>query len=439
MGRFQSSVLSALVSLVCVAPCVAADYYRLQHIFKVPELENGAAFGSEVALENGVAVFKSGSNYGTFPYSTLTTHLFEETATGNWIETNRLALEDYFVAYPNGQGLAINDGHIVMAYSGSGASRWRSPRFASLNADKEWEEEFQAVVPFWLDPFAPSGFTSAGRSVDVSGDYAIASDAGAERTFGESGVARVFKRNTTGRWDEVANLWDESSADLDFNVQSVSIDGTHAMAISRGFSFSVGGLFAFHRNSAGEWSQSAGFKGVTPDGFEPWGSSSVILDGDAAVVRNFVSGATHVYEISSDGNWAYAQQLHPHAVDSNQMLIGRTAALENDLLAVTVVGENGSPNEVQLYRRRGFGDWALFDSIAAPLNEPEFGAALSLDNGRLLVGTNQTDAFEPDDPPGVAYLFVPVPEPNSLAITGLTLVAVLLGRTANAKRFTRNT
>ena len=430
MGRKSCLLPTRPIVWLCVllsVPSVAfAGHYRLAHTFEVPSLSNGAAFGSALDLEGDLAVFSSGFHYGVADiFDNNQLHVFERESKGTWHLKDSVDLyTSSGVEIPIGHQLELNQGVAIVGTPTTIQSKPRDVRFVERH-EGNWQITWSRHPNF--PPFPPSPFkrhagSMLGRVVSISGERAIVSDS--RGSIADDGFARILERNDDGEWWEVANLDLPRSTGIgESRVISVAIDGNTAMMTSGGIPPSESeGLWVFERNDSGVWTQ-VDHIDTLPSANSNWVVNYVEIDGDLAIVRDIVAGATGIYERNADNQWSLSATLSLGVNDGSQGLVGRSFAIEDDLVAFTIVGDEGMPNFVELYRRHSFGDWRLFDSITAPDLNRKFGTSLALDGGRLLVGINNS-TLEPDDPPGVAYLFVPVPEPTSIILASMAFAVL---------------
>jgi len=95
-----------------------------------------------------------------------------------------------------------------------------------------------------------------GRSVSISGDYAIAGADGEDANGSDAGAAYIFDRNLGGsnNWGQVTKLTASDAAASDVFGYSVSISGSYALVGAPGDNTETGAAYSFLR-SGSSWSQ----------------------------------------------------------------------------------------------------------------------------------------------------------------------------------------
>lgn len=263
-----------------------------------------------------------------------------------------------------------------------------------------------------------------GEAVAISGDTLVVGasgdDSGAVGVGGDqvdvgapdSGAAYVFVREN-GVWTQQAFLKPiEQEPGARFG-SSLDIEGdtivVGAPNMDLDLKFGAGQVTVFTRVGA-EWSLTDTLERPSPvigDGF----GSDVALDGDLIVVGaedaevfGVRSGAAYVFDRSS-GSWVNDGELLSPSLGSGD-LFGQFVAIEGTTIAVGARREDGNsaglfgdPTDdtgsdvgaTYVYTRDAGGAWttALYVKAAAPDDGDEFGEAVTLNGGRLLVGATE--------------------------------------------------
>ncbi len=136
-----------------------------------------------------------------------------------------------------------------------------------------------------------------GRSVSISGDYAIVGAYGDDDGGSDSGSAYIFKREGT-TWTEQAKLTASDAAAADYFGLSVSISGDYAIVSASGNDNDSGSAYIFKREGT-TWTEQAKLKAGDATGADYFGSS-VSISGDYAVI-----GANGDDDGGSDSGSAY--------------------------------------------------------------------------------------------------------------------------------------
>lgn len=411
------TTLALLTSVILSAAGIARSY-DLVHVFEPTTVGPYNNFGTAVGLEGNVAVVKSNSGYLDSDGFTAT-HVFEQEPTGAW---QTAATLDYDSGDNDGnpflgQEIALDGGVIAIGF----ADEFDNPSTTSLQfatrGASGWSVGFSEPSTHTPPVFANLSPRATGRSVDVSGGWAIADDAFAVRADGSgTGVARVYHRGEDTLWREAANLF--PAADGLLNVNSVAIDGNTAALIDRGPTMTddPAGVYFFQRQEDDSWDSNdfISESEFVPSSFSLF-NAIVELHGDIATVFDPI-GKIAILE-RAGGDWQLSSPL-------DLSIAPLAVAIEGDLMALSTGGLNGALNRVEILRRVANGDWQPFATIDDPRPELglNFGASLDFDHQRLLVGA-APPAELVDGSNGAAYLFAPVPEPACIYLLAVALTA----------------
>ncbi len=143
-----------------------------------------------------------------------------------------------------------------------------------------------------------------GRSVDLSGDYAIIGCGGDPILDTYSAYAYIFYNNS-GVWEQQAKLIGDDVEKWGGFGKSVSISGDYAIVASDHDNGDTGSAYIFYNNS-GTWQQQAKLfasDGLPGDKF----GRSVNISGDYAIVGSW-SGSTYLY-FNNSGTWQQKAKL----------------------------------------------------------------------------------------------------------------------------------
>lgn len=429
-----------LAALFAATTGLQAESFRLSHTFRAAVPEPSDLFGTAVAIDDGVVAIKSHSGYVDGDGFSRT-HVFEQGSDGRWAEA---ATFDFDSGDNNGnpfigEELDIDNGVIAVGYGPlytEGTSR--APLQVLTRDAESWSRtsaRLADINPPVIDPFEPdlrrrqfagSGQRPAGRTVGVSGDFIIAEESGAPRPGrrSQTGVARIFQRQSDGSWMEESNVFTRSARAT--GLSAAAMDGDTAALVYRrstdqGQDTPGRGLYFFQRQPEGHWAPTEHFGDVEDEDSSVFYFRMIELEGDTAVTRDLITGELSTYQ-RVDGVWR--ETLGPGSTENYNSRNGGFA-LDGDVLARTVGGVLDEPAAVEVYRRGDSGDWNLFTTLADPDPDAalDFGARLAMDGGRLLVGAKWTDGIASGlGPAGAAYLYVLVPEPGA-AVIALSLIA----------------
>ncbi len=304
----------------------------------------------------------------------------------------------------------------IQAINAQGSSGW-----STAVAGTPWyfplQEEITASDAAEGDQF--------GNSVAIDGNTAIVGAEFAEddNNPGDSGIAYIFTKGSTGNWSQQAKLV-ATNAVYNANFgNSVAIDEANGTAIigaqydtvitSTGdamnptiTTLNAGAAYIFIRDSNGNWSQQAKLTATdaaTGDNF----GRSVAIYGNTVIVgvpsadngENANSGSAYIFTRNSTGNWLQTEKFLFTAANAN---FGNSVAIYGNTVMVGIPGAS-SKGAVQAYRRNGTTWTAIQGSIFAHDESNEFGSSVAFDGETLIVGAPGN--FDNGTATGAAYIF----------------------------------
>jgi hypothetical protein len=147
-----------------------------------------------------------------------------------------------------------------------------------------------------------------GRSVAISGDYAIVGVSGDDDGGGNSGSAYIFRRTGTNTWDAGTKIGASDAAGGDLFGESVAISGDYAIVGARlnDDPDNSGSAYIFRRTDINTWD--AGTKIIAPDAAtgDEFGSS-VSISGNTAIVGAYrndsFTGSAYIFRRTGTNTW----------------------------------------------------------------------------------------------------------------------------------------
>jgi hypothetical protein len=374
---------------------------------------DGAAddyFGYAVSISIGHAIvgaygdddkgFESGSAY-----------IFS--SSGNWTQQAKLTAGDGAVDDQFGYSVSINlDDAIVGAWSDDDKGSESGSAYIfnrNQSGDDYWGEVKKLT--------AGDGDTDNyfGRSVFISGDYAIV---GADGVSGNTGAAYIFNRNQGGtdNWGQVARLTASDGLGGDFFGYSVSLSGDYAVVGAYGqddFGFESGAAYIYYRNQGGtdNWGQVTKLTGDEDTGYAYFGYS-VSISADNALIsayrENTHTGAVYIFNRNQDGidNWGRVKKITVSEGEIDDEF-GYSVSIWEDYALIGAHGDddNGSwsGSGYCFYKDQdGVNNWGKQFKISASSSDL-FGSSVSLNDNDALVGANNDD--DKGENSGSAYIF----------------------------------
>ncbi len=257
-------------------------------------------------------------------------------------------------------------------------------------------------------------YSESGRTVSISGDYAVS---GAHFDYGVgrySGSAYVFRRDGTG-WVPDAKLTASDAAAFDRFGEAVSICGDAIVVGAHyddagGVGAQAGSAYVFRRTGSG-WTQEAHLKASGASAGDQFGIA-VAISGHYAVVGSDVhntvgsySGAACVFRRTSAG-WVQAASLIPAGLSAGDYF-GHAVSIYDDRILVGAYGDDdGAPNAGAAYVfRRDGAAWAQeAQLVASDAGDTDgFGLSVCLHGDYAIVGAPWDDDGGSNS--GSAYIF----------------------------------
>ena len=239
-----------------------------------------------------------------------------------------------------------------------------------------------------------------GRSVAISGDYAIVGSNLDDDGGLSSGSAYIFKR-TGNTWTQQQKLTADDAAGSDYFGTSVAIDGDTVIvgASQDSHGVSAGGSAYIFTRTGSTWTQQQKIIPTDLTTFSNFGFS-VDIQGDTVVIGarflNFDNNPSQKYGAAyvwtrSGSTWTQQQRLeHPTPVSFDGF--GASVAISGNTIAVGVTGRDVSPSvtstgSVCVFTISG-STWTLQQELVA--NDPQagaqFGAKVDIDGDNIAVG-----------------------------------------------------
>lgn len=245
-----------------------------------------------------------------------------------------------------------------------------------------------------------------GKSIAISGNYALVGANLRDDRGSDSGAAYVFQKFDDG-WRQVAKLTanDGESGDL-FGV-SVALSGDTALIGAEGdddLAWNSGAAYVFARVN-GVWMQTAKLTAVDGDAGDDFGNS-VALEDERALVGsvgdNLGVGSAYVFEAGS-GVWTQTAKLTAMFGATGDFFGGRVALL-GDTALIGAEGDRGRVGAAYVFENAG-AVWSQVAKLSADDADSgdEFGTTVALDADMALVGARHDE--DHGEYSGAAYVF----------------------------------
>ncbi len=255
-----------------------------------------------------------------------------------------------------------------------------------------------------------------GKSVALSGDYAIVGAWGDNTKGRNTGAAYVFLRTGINSWENGTKLIAADGKAYAMFGQSVALSDNFAIVGANGDDSrgdAAGAAYVFRRTGPNDWD--GGTKLFAPDGqADDWFGGSVALNGDYVIVgargedsRGKYAGAAYVFRRTGANDWDdVVKFLAPDGQADN--FFGKAVALSGNFAIVGAWGESSRGDyagAAYVFRRTGANDWDGGTKLLAPDAQAgdSFGGSVVLSNEYAIVGASGEDSI--DDNTGAVYLF----------------------------------
>jgi hypothetical protein len=182
----------------------------------------GDFFGFSVAIDGDYAIIGAYLKGIASDTSEGAAYVFERSG-DTWTETDKLTTGDAADGDHFGFSVSIGGNYaIISAFSDDLAGKSKGSAYAFKSNGDAWTEVGKLTASDAAD------FDFFGKSVAISGDYAIIGAADSDLTGTSEGSAYVFRRSGD-TWVEIAKLTANDAAELDFFGESVAISGDYAI------------------------------------------------------------------------------------------------------------------------------------------------------------------------------------------------------------------
>ncbi len=240
--------------------------------------------------------------------------------------------------------------------------------------------------------------TAFGSWVDISDEYAIVGDPSTHSVF-------VFQRNTD-QWNNIQRL---SAAEKPVGYGSrVAIAGSNIIVGASNENMNgidyVGSAYLYRLNASGQWGNEQKITATERKGGAFFGHS-VDVSNDYAIVgahREDVSftkkevGAAYLFERSDNGEWVLAQQLSA-PIQVEGAYFGSSVSLSDDLAIVSADSEKKiekkhgvthGTGSAYVYKRNEHGNWQKQQQLQSsdPYTGEAFGVSATMDKNTIIVG-----------------------------------------------------
>jgi hypothetical protein len=327
----------------------------------------GDLFGGSVAISGDYAIMGARGNDG--PSNSGSAYIFRRTGTNTWDAGTQIVASDRQQGDEFGRSVAISGDYAIVGapYNSAGATDSGSAYIFRRTGTNTWDAGTKLIV---TDPGKDDFF---GGGVGISGDYAIV---GAFRNDvpTDSGSAYIFRRTGTNTWDAGTKIVASDAAQGDFFGGSVGISGDYAIVGADGNDDgggSSGSAYIFRRTGTNTWDAGTRILASDAAASDQFGLS-VAIDGDYAVVGAYKnddptdSGSAYIFRRTDINAWDAGKKIV--ASDAAQGdNFGSSVGISGDY-AIVGASKDDDPldsGSAYIFRRTGTNDWDAGKKIVA--------------------------------------------------------------------------
>jgi hypothetical protein len=376
-----------------------------------PELDkllaaDGAAedyFGNSVSISGDYAIVgaygddDNGENSGS-------AYIFKRDGS-SWSEQAKLLAADGAAEDDFGRSVSISGDYAIV---GAHSDDEKGSAYIFKRDGSSWSQQAKLLAS---DGAVGDSF---GRSVSISGDYAIVGALLDDDNGAQSGSAYIFKRDGTN-WSQQAKLLASDGAAHDW-FGSVSISGDYAIVGAYGDDDNgadSGSAYIFKRDRS-SWSQQAKLLAADGEAVDYFGIS-VSISGDYAIVGAYKdgdNGTGSAYIFKRDGT-SWSQQAKLMASDgAADDFFGFSVSISGDYAVVGAYwdDDNGTQSGSAYIFKRDGSSWSEQAKLLAADGAvgDRFGYSVSISGDYAIVGANGDDDNGTDS--GSAYIYLRLPE-----------------------------
>ncbi len=309
--------------------CVTNIVDLTEYKISPPSGSTGDYFGSSVSTSGNFVIVGA---YGEGDWVTENhgaAYIFEKSESG-WNQIARLTASDAGEWDSFGRSVSISGNYAIVGAYGDDYSTGAAYIFEKLESG--WTEVAKLTAS---DASAEDNF---GLSVSISGNYAIM---GAYIDDNGTGAAYIFERTDSG-WSQVAKLTASDAATWSYFGYNVSISGNHAIVSANGIDSYTGAAYIFERTDSG-WNQTAKLTASDAAEWDYFGCS-VSISGDNAIVganadddNGASSGSAYIFE-KANNEWTQVAKLTANDADNGDFFGAGVSIFGS----YAVVGANGN-------------------------------------------------------------------------------------------------
>jgi len=270
------------------------------------DIEAGDFFGRSVSIDGDYCIV------GAYTEATGGTdagaaYIFHRTGLNTWDAGTKIVASDAETYDYFGGSVSIDGDYCIVGAIGETSNTGAAYIFHRTGTNT-WDTGTKIVAS---DVASGDKF---GYSVSISGDYCVAGSP--DKTvsgFSNSGAASIFHRTGTNTWDTGTNFVSPVPAtDITFG-RSVSISGDYAVIDPA--PPMLGAIYFYHRTGTNTWE--IGEKITSPNGYMgDYFGRSLTIDGEYAIIGSLNESSSYIYNRAGTNTWNVKTEILSSGVTS---------------------------------------------------------------------------------------------------------------------------
>jgi hypothetical protein len=351
-------------------------------------------------------------------------YIFERASNGNWTQKTKLLASDGATYDKFGVSVAISGNYAIVGADSKNNSIGAAYIFERDN-NGNWGSNGNETQKL-LASYGGNG-DQFGRTVAISGNYAIVGAFKNDNLWADAGAAYIFEHDCNGNWgnngNETQKLLAYDGSIRKYFGSSVAISGNYAIigawyedGIMKGSAY----IFERERVSDGNWTQKTKLLASDGGNGDKFGYS-VAISGNYAIVaasadddKGTDAGAAYIFERDNNGNWGTAVTGQTYRNENQKLLASGVGASDEFGITVAISGnyaiigairdddKGGDAGAAYIFERDNNGNWSQIQKLLASNGgyNDLFGKSVAISGNYAIVGaSNKNNGF------GSAYIF----------------------------------
>ncbi len=400
-------------------------------------------FGASVSISGDYAIIGSPGDDEPIPNTVLLAAgsicFFKKDSNDIWGELQKVTSTDISAEDLFGQSVSIDGNYAIVGVNyededvnGANFMNRSGSAYIFERGSNDCWNQVQKIVAS-----DRSSYNYFGNSVSINGNYAFIGaeysglDTSSIPHVGQFGKVYIYKRDSSGTWQEVQILIASDRSTGDRFGSSVEVNGAYSIigakedkedASGANPRYRSGSAYIFKRDSNGIWTEDVKLVAFDRDTYDYFGQSVSIRDNLAIVgagSKDFIApndtikfaGAAYLYENNINGSWSYVQKIVANdkvsashfglsvSISNRHAVVGAPYDRYNSF-GVDSIWSSGS---AYIFLRDSInGYWSLNKKITSNDRDKddEFGFSVSIDNKDILIGA----IFDDEDLSGQNYI-----------------------------------